>query len=245
MDYLSNGIKTLVASAEAPLEKKMDLLYQNARYLIQKVLSDIPVGKDMERAPQLMDMMADFFAVENITSRFLYSIFSKRYTTFTHSVQVCLLGMAFFNFLGFTKTDSANMGLGSLFHDLGKNFIDPEILDKPGKLTSGEFATVKTHPSLGYEQVKKWGTVRPEALEVILHHHEAMDGNGYPSGLGADQIHPWARIAHIIDCFDALTTDRCYREAVQPFEALRIMGVEMKNSFDKAFLKHFIAFLAL
>jgi len=82
-----------------------------------------------------------------------------------------------------------------------------------------------------------------QSIEVVIQHHEAADGSGYPFGLTIDEISPMAQIVHIVDCYDAMTTERAYKMALSPFEALKTMTVEMKHSFNKKLLEKFIVFL--
>jgi HD-GYP domain-containing protein (c-di-GMP phosphodiesterase class II) len=114
---------------------------------------------------------------------------------------------------------------------------------KKAPLSDEEFAIIKRHPELGVKVMESHGILEKQSLDVVLQHHESADGSGYPSGLTIDDVSPMAQIVHIIDCYDALTTTRAYKLAVNPFEALKIMIVEMRNSFNKSLLENFIIFL--
>lgn len=134
-----------------------------------------------------------------------------------------------------------HLGLGLLLHDLGKVRLDPKVLNKPGKLTPEEMEYVRQHPVLGYEMVR--GHVPPATAVVVLHHHQRWDGRGYPrrqdpaSGewlppLKERQIPVFARIATVVDVFDAATTHRCYSAAKPPIRVLHEMRTWCQGMFD-------------
>lgn len=120
---------------------------------------------------------------------------------------------------------------GAYLHDLGKIGIPDEILNKPGRLTAGERAVIETHPRLGYEMASTAPSLS-EALPVILHHHERVDGRGYPHGLAGDDIPLSARVVAVADVWDALTSDRAYRPGWAPAEALAHIEAGAGTHFD-------------
>ena len=107
-----------------------------------------------------------------------------------------------------------------------------EILKKPGKLTPEEFGIVRQHPAWGYEILKTVGGVSKQVLEVVLYHHERADGNGYPEGRSLVDTPLWSRLCSAADVFDALTTRRSYKDAIRPFEAMKIMCNQMGTQLD-------------
>jgi putative two-component system response regulator len=132
---------------------------------------------------------------------------------------------------------------GGLFHDFGKIAVRDRILLKPGKLTKEEYAEIQTHPRKGRDLLEHMKTLS-QALEVVQHHHERMDGSGYPDGLAGESIPITARIATIADVFDALTTKRVYREALTREEALEIMKDEVRKGWwDGRLLDEFLGVL--
>ena len=143
--------------------------------------------------------------------------------TFQH----CLLvtGVA----AGFAKGAKLGGGQASalmnaaLLHDVGKAVIPRHILDKPGKLTAEEFEAVKLHPGAGFDYLSKQGDVSPLVLDAVRHHHEALDGSGYPDGLKGDQIAPLTRILTVCDVFAALVEARAYKAARTPQQAVEVL----------------------
>jgi HD-GYP domain-containing protein (c-di-GMP phosphodiesterase class II) len=162
-----------------------------------------------------------------------------------HSVAVCAMMIALARQLGLNEADTRSAGTAGLLHDIGKLLIAPSVLNKPGKLTEPEFATVMRHPELGHGLLDKMGNVDPMALEVCLHHHEKMDGSGYPHGLKGEQISLYARMGAVCDVYDAITSNRPYKDGWDPSEAMRRMGQWTQGHFDPAVFQAFARTLGI
>lgn len=145
--------------------------------------------------------------------------------------------------LGLIEKQLEYLRIGGLIHDIGKIGIDMDILNKPGPLSDEEMSLVRMHPVLG-EQI-----CRPlKSLEsvrcIIRSHHEKLDGSGYPDGLSGDQICLEARIVAVVDIFDALTTDRSYRQALSVPESVSILREEAQDGkLDGELVKEFVSML--
>lgn len=159
--------------------------------------------------------------------------------TYLHSVAVCAMMVALSRQLGLSEEQTMQAGLGGLLHDLGKACMPLEILNKPGALTSDEYQVVKQHPGDGHSMLQEAGFKDPSTLDVILHHHEKVDGSGYPNGLSGDQIGLLPRMAAVCDVYDAITSNRPYKAGWDPAESLRRMG-SWKGHFDEPILRAFI-----
>ncbi len=127
-----------------------------------------------------------------------------------HSARVTDLSLHFARFLGLSSQEQESLKIAGYLHDLGKIGIRDTILLKPGPLTAEERAIIETHPIIGEKIVEPLGLL-PQERQIILHHHEAWDGRGYPHGLARDQIPLLCRVLALADVFDALTSDRPYR----------------------------------
>jgi HD-GYP domain-containing protein (c-di-GMP phosphodiesterase class II) len=141
--------------------------------------------------------------------------------------------------LGKGAAETREYGLGGLLHDLGKMGTPDEILNKKGRLTDGEFAAVQAHPEFGYQVLAQSEGMPQVALDVCRHHHEKIDGSGYPFGLTADAISEVARLGAICDVYDALTSERVYKSALPPLEALAEMW-NWEGHFDRGLLFKFM-----
>jgi cyclic di-GMP phosphodiesterase len=131
--------------------------------------------------------------------------------------------------LGLADEDLKALRRGGYLHDLGKIGISDAILLKPGKLTEEEWVTMRRHVNIGVEICAPMRTLKP-VLPIIHHHHERRDGSGYPDGLSGKKIPYLARVFQVVDIYDALTNDRCYRKAMSVPEALDLLRAE---TFDK------------
>ncbi|MEA3428345.1 MAG: HD domain-containing phosphohydrolase, partial [Thermodesulfobacteriota bacterium] len=129
--------------------------------------------------------------------------------------------------------------IGGILHDIGKIGIPGEILNRPGTLTPDEFGIIKAHPEAGYKICQPLQKTLGSALDVIRHHHEKLDGSGYPDGLKGKDISVISRIMCIADIFDALTSSRPYRGAMSREEAFEILNKEAdEGKLDKKIIGH-------
>lgn len=145
--------------------------------------------------------------------------------TYYHSVNVAVLSIVLGVALDLKRSQLYELGVGSLLHDIGKVFIDKDMIVKQGKLTENEYAIMKQHTKLGYDYLRDKFIIPQKSYVCSLQHHEKYDGTGYPYGLNGEKISLYGRIISITDVYDALTSDRPYRRAVLPSEAIEyIMG---------------------
>lgn len=160
--------------------------------------------------------------------------------TYIHSVAVGALMMGLARHLGMSEADIRVAGMAGLLHDIGKMQIEPGILDKPGRLTSDELARMRMHPDLGHGILLDNDDLDPRILDVCRHHHERMDGAGYPDGLKDEELSLFVRISAVCDVYDAVTSIRSYKPAWSPHEALARM-LEWEGHFAPEILRAFIA----
>jgi HD-GYP domain-containing protein (c-di-GMP phosphodiesterase class II) len=160
--------------------------------------------------------------------------------TYMHSVAVCALMIALGKQLGLEGNDLKEAGLAGLLHDVGKMMIDEAVLNKPGKLTDEEFNIVKDHPRKGWELLQGSSDITATALDVCLHHHERMDGKGYPEKLSGEQISLFAKMGAVCDVYDALTSNRCYKNGWEPAETIRKMAEWRNGHFDERVFQAFV-----
>jgi hypothetical protein len=162
--------------------------------------------------------------------------------TYVHSVNVCILCILIGQVLGYNRYDLKKLATGALLHDLGKIHVPSSILNKPGQLTNEEFEIVRTHSYAGFEMLSQ--KTSAVSAHVALQHHERTDGSGYPRGLKNGEIHEYGRIAAIADVYDALTTDRPYREALPPGDALSLLS-RPSTGMDQSLLHILMSRIAL
>jgi putative nucleotidyltransferase with HDIG domain len=158
--------------------------------------------------------------------------------SYRHCLFVTGFAVAFGQHLGMREDDQRRLTRAALLHDVGKAFVPVEILDKPSRLTDEEMAIVRQHPSRGYEALAAQGGFPPEMLDVVLHHHELLDGTGYPNRLSGEQISDIVRLTTIFDIYAALVEKRAYRlpfTHVQAFSTMEGMGVKLDQQLLQAF----------
>lgn len=158
-----------------------------------------------------------------------------------HGIRVANYSMEIAREISLPKQKLESLYLSGLFHDIGKAYIDQDVLNKPGILTKEERTLIIKHPEYSYEEILKMGYPKEIALN-ILHHHENFDGTGYPKGLVGLNIPLGARILKISDVFDALTMNRPYRDKLAIKEALKIMNKE-KSTYDPELYLSFIQYI--
>ena len=164
--------------------------------------------------------------------------------TYMHSVAVCALMIALARQLGLSEQETRQAGMAGLLHDLGKAMMPPEVLNKPGKLTDEEFAIMKTHPAEGHKLLLEGNGVSDIMKDVCLHHHEKMDGSGYPDRLQGEQISLFARMGAVCDVYDAITSNRPYKAGWDPAESIKRMA-EWQGHFDTTVFQAFVKSLGI
>ncbi|MDD2915766.1 MAG: HD-GYP domain-containing protein [Gallionella sp.] len=160
--------------------------------------------------------------------------------TYMHSVAVCALMVSLSRQLGLDEQQTRMAGLAGLLHDVGKMMIPLGILNKPGKLTDAEFMTVRDHPSQGHKMLLEGKGISEVALDVCLHHHEKVDGSGYPEKLSGEQISLYAKMGAVCDVYDAITSNRPYKSGWEPAESLRKMAEWSSGHFDLRIFQAFV-----
>ncbi|MGA8864255.1 MAG: HD-GYP domain-containing protein [Gallionella sp.] len=160
--------------------------------------------------------------------------------TYMHSVAVCALMVALARQLGLDDEQVRQAGMAGLLHDIGKMMIPLEILNKPGKLTDAEFDLVKSHPVEGHKMLLESKGISDIALDVCLHHHEKVDGRGYPDRLGNEQISLYAKMGAVCDVYDAITSNRPYKSGWEPAESIRKMAEWSLGNYDPVVFQAFV-----
>ncbi|MDD5935987.1 MAG: response regulator, partial [Clostridiales bacterium] len=153
--------------------------------------------------------------------------------TYRHSVNVAVMSGIIGMYLNLNETDLVNLCVAGILHDLGKLMIDPQILNKPARLTKEEFQCIKDHPALAVELIKDRWNVSATSRSGIMFHHENEDGSGYPKGLVGDEIHLFAKIIHVADVYDALTSKRPYKKPYDRSEAIEYLLGGANILFDE------------
>jgi len=195
---------------------------------------------DAENASSLVEEISDSVARNPGALISLARLKTVDDYTYMHSVAVCALMVALARQIGLSEEHTRSAGMAGLLHDLGKAAIPLAVLNKPGKLTDEEFTVVKNHSAQGYRMLKEGGKVEAAVLDACLHHHEKMDGTGYPDKLPGEKISLIAKMTAICDVYDAITSDRPYKRGWDPSEAIRRMAEWTHDHFDPRLFQAFV-----
>lgn len=229
-------------SMEQELERA-GLIVSKAKEAVTTMFNEIRMGRAL-RADDALPVVEEISNSVMRNPGALISIArlkSKDEYTYMHSVAVCALMVSLARQLGMNEAVTRKTGLAGLLHDVGKMAIPDEILNKPGKLTDEEFAIVRNHPVAGHEMLIEGGAVDEVVLDVCRHHHEKVDGEGYPDSLAGESLSVFARMGAVCDVYDAITSNRPYKDGWCPAESLRRMAEWCKyGQFDGLIFQAFV-----
>ena len=205
------------------------------------MFNDVRMGKavNAESAMQCVDEIAASVARNEGALISLLRLKNKDDYTYMHSVAVSALMVVLAKELSLSEGDVRQAGLAGLLHDIGKAAVPMDYLNKPGALTDAEFAVVRLHPERGYELMKQANITDEAALDVCLHHHEKMNGKGYPHQLQGDEISLFAKMGAVCDVYDAITSSRSYKTSWEPSQSLQRMA-QWSDHFDDTVFKAFV-----
>ena len=228
-----------------PEEKKARIIYQSSVQMMQRLLED-PKAENIREVKKEISEIVDVIISDDKTALQMLTITGHDFYTYTHSVNVGVLGVMLSKalFKNTSAHDMYELGAGFFLHDLGKIRVDPAIINKREKLTEDEMKKMRIHPYQSYKILVEANQLSEECRIIALQHHEREDGKGYPRRLHGEEIHVYGRIGCIADVYDALTAERSYKPKLSPFEALRVMKEEMSNHFEKDLFEKFVLLFA-
>lgn len=239
--YLEENLPMILADDSVDVPEKAEVLYECAQGLMEEVMAEPRSGAMVKRSRALVESTVGFMKSERTSFRQLLRVVSYDYYTYTHSVNVFVFAIALAQRVGYDDPDTLKVfGEGALLHDVGKSDIDPSILNCRAKLSARQWDVMKRHPEYGLRILASQGGFDEIVLDIVRHHHEKLNGTGYPDGLADGAIGPLVRIVTIADIFDALTTHRSYKRALESFAALMLMREEMSEELDPHLFRAFI-----
>lgn len=165
--------------------------------------------------------------------------------TAEHCLSVAILAIAFGRHLQLAESELSTLGLAGLLHDVGKMRVPANILNKPGRLTDKEFRAISAHAIHGRNLLQQTPEIPKAVIDAAHGHHERIDGTGYPRRLSSENISDYAKIISLVDCYDAITSNRCYSDARPVTEAMKILYENRGKQFDEALTLAFIQFIGL
>lgn len=239
-DYLETFLTTPPHNQTIPMEAQVGLLRSHAVSLTAEIFRD-PSPQSIRKGMKVVGNFVNVLIRDPSAFYYLINLSSHDPYTYQHSVGVGLNSIALIKKLGYSgESELMDAGVAGLLHDIGKTRVDPAIINKPGKLDEREWAEMSQHSKWSYDIVKDNPDINERIRLAMRHHHEDMDGNGYPDRLPGNQISLYAKVVSLADIFNALTTDRTYSKAKSPFEALRLMQEKMSHKFDPDFFRSLV-----
>ncbi|MEY4267220.1 MAG: hypothetical protein RIS90_1755 [Pseudomonadota bacterium] len=233
--------------AMAPVSVEQEMaraakICSQAKQAMVTMFEEVRMGNavDADGAKQLVEEISDSVTRNPSALISLARLKTADDYTYMHSVAVCAMMVALARQLGLDEARTRSAGMAGLLHDVGKAVMPQEVLNKPGKLSAAEFAVIKSHPEEGYRMLLKSESIDAIALDVCLHHHEKIDGSGYPKGLKGDDISLLAKMGAVCDVYDAITSNRPYKPGWDPAESLRKMAEWSKGHFDPLVFQAFV-----
>ena len=241
LKYLQDKLNEVLSSSKSP-EEKANFLYCVSEMLTERLLKSFN-PEDLSLAKNFVKKTTQYLLEDSELFSPLIKLMSHDFSTYVHSNNVFFLAACFSLFQGLPKEEAEKIGLGALLHDLGKERLDPRILQKPERLDPYEWFEVRKHPIWSFEALKRLDLPWEEIRRIALEHHESNDATGYPRGLDRELIHPYSMLVKICDVFEALCGVRPYRAPLTPYRALEFMKSTMLTKLDRDQLRAFIAFL--
>jgi putative nucleotidyltransferase with HDIG domain len=240
-EYVEINFSVILQDDSIPLLDRSRMLYQYLSGLGQEILKkskkNLATFKHRIKLEHLYDGMYEYMLRKQGAAKSITSLLSHDYRTFSHCVNVSVYTMMMLVSLEYGKHRAKLVGTGAVLHDIGKAKVPRRILDKPGRLTHEERLLINEHPAHGLE-ICRGIEVEALAMDCVIHHHEKLDGSGYPAQTRCIPEH--VRIVTIADIYDALTSDRPYAKACCPLEALKILSKDAETGrLDKELCREF------
>ena len=238
--------EVLTSTEKTESRKRAQKLYAEAKILQTKLLDALKNGEVVDIAPleEMADEMIDSIFKNPDAMVFLSRIREKDTYLMEHSLNVGMLLANFGRFLKLSRQTIKELLVGGLLHDTGKIMVPDEILHKPGRLTADEFSIMKRHVEYSMQFLDKSEGISKIMRIVAANHHERLDGLGYPRGLKGLELCLASRMSTIVDVFDALTADRCYKKGMQATQAFRILLQGCGTQFDEKLVKKLLEIAA-
>ncbi|MEW6982256.1 HD-GYP domain-containing protein [Colwelliaceae bacterium 6471] len=221
-------------------------LYANATDNAKEIFDDINSGKPLNAGA--INAFAGAITESVIRNEYAMAILTrirdKSTYQWEHAINCAILMCGFSLYLGLKKETAAQITLGAILHDIGNAKVSQGILNKPTKLTENDISVIQKHVMWGYDACKKDGLTNKIVTDIIINHHERLDGSGYPRKIGENKLSKLARMIAIVDVYDAMTGDKPYKAGEQPVNAFRYLMAK-NNLFDRALVQQFIKYLGI
>lgn len=243
-NYCALHLRMIAQDEHISFEVKSDALYKKAENVMDELFKNPEALGNAQQAADIVGDMIHTIFDHDFTVKSMMKIAAHDYYTHTHSINVSIYCLSLGKFLGLKDNILQELGESAVLHDLGKSQVNVGIINKNGKLDVKEFDEMKNHPAWGEELAIKIGITNKHILSGIRHHHEKMDGTGYPDGLKDEKISLFSKIIGVCDVFDALTTKRSYKDPMTSFNAIKLIKNQMQGHLDMKVVDSLVRMLA-
>jgi HD-GYP domain-containing protein (c-di-GMP phosphodiesterase class II) len=234
-DYLKQQV---LRNDSIPVANRYQMLKDAARITFCQALRSGDTSSIATVAHDLGEQLAQLLNRSELLLSDLVTVMLHDYSTYTHVTHVATYSVMLAHHMGIKDlVELTEIAKGGLLHDIGKRFVSIEILEKPGRLDSGEQRVIRDHPRCGFAELCLRADMSWGALMMVYQHHERCNGAGYPVGSIGEEIHPWAKICAIADVFDAMTSDRSYHSGAAVAEVLNYFERQSGHGFDKEMVR--------
>ncbi|MBN8536685.1 MAG: HD-GYP domain-containing protein [Deltaproteobacteria bacterium] len=230
-------VKEEINSESINNKQKANILRESSLAIMEDLFENPDVNEALNESKPIITDFLHFMDQAPESVGYLLSLSGHDFYTYNHSLDVSIYSLGLGKVLGFDSKQLENLGLGCLFHDIGKRNVALEILCKKGPLDEAEWEQMKRHPQYGLVILNQNENISDEIKAACFEHHESWAGNGYPQQIAGNEIHPFARIVAICDTYDAMTTQRSYNTPLKPTEALTMMRDKLAGRYDPDMLK--------
>lgn len=232
-----NYVHDQMISSNLNVREKAIILRESSMSLVEELFENPDVHAALDGARPVISEFVEFMKAEPESMGHLISLSGHDFYTYNHSLDVGIYSLGLADAVGFNKAELEEMGIGALFHDIGKRQVSLDILCKKGSLNDAEWAQMQKHPQYGLVLLNENKSVSEAVKAACFEHHESFAGNGYPQNISGEEIHPFARIVAITDTYDALTTQRSYNVPMKPLDAVTMMKEKLSGRYDPEMLK--------
>lgn len=230
-------IKDIMNSDITSNREKALVLKESSIAILEDLFENPDVKTALEESRPIIGGLIEFMhnAPESISH--LITLSGHDFYTYNHSFDVSIYSLGLGQALGFSTKQLEELGLSSLYHDIGKRLVPLDILCKKGPLDDHEWIQMKMHPQFGLKILNEHTGISDGIKAACYEHHESWTGGGYPQGISKQEIHPFARIVSLTDTYDAMTTQRSYNKPMTPSDALNLMNGNLAQRYDPEMLK--------
>ena len=217
--------------------EKAKILRESSVALMEDLFENPDVNKALDEARPIITDFLNLIEEAPDAMPFMLSLSGHDFYTYNHSLDVGIYSLGLGQAIGYDKKTLEELGVASLFHDIGKRNVSLDILCKKGGLTDAEWEQMRMHPQYGLIIMNQHPNLSDAIKAACFEHHESWSGNGYPQQIAGNEIHPFARIVAITDTYDAMTTQRSYNVPLKPFDAVAMMKEKLAGRYDPEMLK--------